>query len=637
MWKKLLAGAMAAGILTAGLATNASAATVEENAVAAVVENADSVAAKAISNCDITVTLNSYVYDGTQKTVSVVVKDGSKTLVCGTDYTIGGPPVIFGNMPVIIYGKGNYTGSVTKYVTVTKPIDRCDVSVSLDSYVFDGQQKHLSVVVKDGNKTLQIGTDYTINSYPIYSGSNPIVVTGTGNYTGSVTRTMVIEPASIPSSDITVTPSDMIGYIDPVTNKVRNAVSVSVNFNGKVRHLTNGSGYTIEYSDYRSGMVSVKVTLKGAYAGFVYTDKFYPTEPAFVWGRDNFSFGNGNNVTGQVYTVDEPVFNALAEKFHLTETEKTALRNQIAADNKGGMKGRCNGMATGCILSKAGRLKFSEFIENDAALSNYAYENGEERTMVSIINFLQEMWSSVNYRKVEVEARSLVTQNPDKIKQMQGTYIKRIVDELESNHSLLKLSYMTSDKNSHALTAYGVEPFEYHSDTTGRDYNYRVLLYDPNRLPGTNSLYAETCIYVNKPASGAGNDYYYEMSNTGYYWNSDGTNCGGIYGAYKLYSLTDEYNILNTRYSKCFGEADDGVVTYTYRVVVPNSSMRIIFGDANLDGSVDINDCTYIQRYLVEMVDCNDVQLINADVNLDGFINIKDVTHLSRKLAGLCD
>lgn len=55
-------------------------------------------------------------------------------------------------------------------------------------------------------------------------------------------------------------------------------------------------------------------------------------------------------------------------------------------------------------------------------------------------------------------------------------------------------------------------------------------------------------------------------------------------------------------------------------------------GDVNLDGAVDINDATELQKYLADMTELNDEALSNADFKNDGKINITDVTAIRRTL-----
>ena len=57
-------------------------------------------------------------------------------------------------------------------------------------------------------------------------------------------------------------------------------------------------------------------------------------------------------------------------------------------------------------------------------------------------------------------------------------------------------------------------------------------------------------------------------------------------------------------------------------------------GDTNLDGNININDVTAIQRHLAEIELLTEVQLDLADTNGDGEINISDATHLQKYLAG---
>ena len=58
-------------------------------------------------------------------------------------------------------------------------------------------------------------------------------------------------------------------------------------------------------------------------------------------------------------------------------------------------------------------------------------------------------------------------------------------------------------------------------------------------------------------------------------------------------------------------------------------------GDANLDGRVDIDDATAIQKYLAKLVTFGSGQLSAADVNCDGTVNILDATAIQRIVAGL--
>ena len=56
-------------------------------------------------------------------------------------------------------------------------------------------------------------------------------------------------------------------------------------------------------------------------------------------------------------------------------------------------------------------------------------------------------------------------------------------------------------------------------------------------------------------------------------------------------------------------------------------------GDANGDGSVNINDVTQIQRHLAELESLEGIYLHAADANQDGTLDISDATTLQMYLA----
>lgn len=59
-----------------------------------------------------------------------------------------------------------------------------------------------------------------------------------------------------------------------------------------------------------------------------------------------------------------------------------------------------------------------------------------------------------------------------------------------------------------------------------------------------------------------------------------------------------------------------------------------VYGDADLNGSVEIDDVTYIQRYLASYCDFSSIEYVAADTNHDGYISIDDATAIQRYLAG---
>ena len=52
-----------------------------------------------------------------------------------------------------------------------------------------------------------------------------------------------------------------------------------------------------------------------------------------------------------------------------------------------------------------------------------------------------------------------------------------------------------------------------------------------------------------------------------------------------------------------------------------------------MDGKIDINDVTLLQKYLAYMVKLTEIQRFYADVNNDNAVNIIDATIIQRRIA----
>ena len=62
---------------------------------------------------------------------------------------------------------------------------------------------------------------------------------------------------------------------------------------------------------------------------------------------------------------------------------------------------------------------------------------------------------------------------------------------------------------------------------------------------------------------------------------------------------------------------------------------QVTLGDVNLDGKVNINDATLVQKAVANMITLTAEQNTAADVNKDTKVNIKDATEIQKKSAGL--
>ena len=110
------------------------------------------------------------------------------------------------------------------------------------------------MTVTVNGKTLTVGTDYTVSDLTgTEPGSYPVTVAGTGNYTGTVTKSFEIAKADISSAEITYD-AGPYGY----TGKEWKP-EVAVSFNDAA--LTADTDYTVSYeNNINAGTAKIIIT-----------------------------------------------------------------------------------------------------------------------------------------------------------------------------------------------------------------------------------------------------------------------------------------------------------------------------------------------------------------------------------------
>ncbi len=136
----------------------------------------------------------SVTYSSSDESVATIDQNGSVTIV-GV-----GSTVISAYSAASSYMEGS-----ASYQLTVSPRDIANATITIDdgqSYVYTGSEIEPSVTVTDGNITLTLGTDYTVNYYnnvdvPAAGSNNPptIALTGTGNYTGEKMENFTITKA----------------------------------------------------------------------------------------------------------------------------------------------------------------------------------------------------------------------------------------------------------------------------------------------------------------------------------------------------------------------------------------------------------------------------------------------------------
>ena len=165
------------------------------------------IAPKSIGNVNIS-DIADQAYTGSAIQPTVTVKDGEKTLVLNTDYTISysnntaAAASTAENAPtVIVTGKGNYDPNTTatkKFTITPKSIANATITLDHENFVYNGQNQKPTVSVKDGNTDLLLDTDYTLtNEGGTNAGEYTVTVTGKGNYSGEVNKKYNITAATM--------------------------------------------------------------------------------------------------------------------------------------------------------------------------------------------------------------------------------------------------------------------------------------------------------------------------------------------------------------------------------------------------------------------------------------------------------
>ena len=633
------------------------------------------IAPKPITDCTVTIDCPNNVYDGNTKNFTVTVKDGDKVLEIGKDYTINGPSIgaNAGKKTIYITGQGNYSGiKPESFEIAPKPITECTVTVDCPDNEYNGKAKTCTVTVKDGNKVLELGKDYTLNgpSFGTRVGANSIYITGMGNYNEIKTEYVEIKPRNI---------SKTIGFIDrnnfvlDDSNIVRHMVYLKDDLTGSLTEVDR-SNYSVTYVEYPGGMVYAFVEGKNKYSGtkcIQYRPDEMPENP-FVWGRDNWSFDNSSYYFKNRY-INEQTIDALSERTYISAATEESYRNDsknINNKNSTTFGGSCYGMSVSSIVASQGYLSLSSLGLglNDTVNSNIVPLRSTNTTTQmgentkSVINFFH----SLQTRGISVSVLNSFSQQYSSCVK-QDEFISRIEAALKDGNQKMTIGYgfkKRKDKpeadgtykyttSGHCVVGYGIEDCYYTDPTTGKTYDKRILTYDPN-FGSANALTTSACIYYRS------DDHSWVVP----YWNSDTIECywnptdtekiGYIQSAIIYHSMTSHSDVV----LKLSYNYDPNTSTAEFRVFNSQISTSNTLYETVWYNNRETNTCTTCNYNMntgeySEMVSMNPSDLASSlkntisaneeysqgmafgDLNNDKTISIKDVTLLSRYVNGL--
>ena len=180
------------------------------------------------------------VYTGKKiKPLPVITYNGI-TLKKGVDYTLAyGKNKKVGKGKVVITGKGNYVGKVTKKFKITKAsLKNAKVSGVKDK-VYTGNQIRPNVKVKFNGKKLKKGRDYTVKYGKNKGvGVGKVKIKGKGNFKGTRTVQFAITPRPI---------TDCNAYLNSSPYWTGSPVEPAVKVTYRGRTLDEGDDYVLHY------------------------------------------------------------------------------------------------------------------------------------------------------------------------------------------------------------------------------------------------------------------------------------------------------------------------------------------------------------------------------------------------------
>ena len=156
---------------------------------------------------DVTLAGNgTFEYTGSSIQPGVRVTHDGTELTEGTDYTVAyGENTAVGTGTVTVAGKGNYGGMITKTFTII-PATITEDMVSLGvNPSYTGFGVKVPVKVTWNEMLLTEETDYLCaysNNVNVGENTASVTITGTGNFSGSVTKTFSITPADLSEAEI---------------------------------------------------------------------------------------------------------------------------------------------------------------------------------------------------------------------------------------------------------------------------------------------------------------------------------------------------------------------------------------------------------------------------------------------------
>lgn len=228
------------------------------------------IAPLALANANLKLVISSdstLTYNGNKQTLTgYEVYSGKTKLTAGKDYAVeenSAEGIDAKAYSLTVTGQGNYSGSYTftnGWTIAPKSIENVTIG-AIDDQPYTGKQITPTPEVKDGEKKLTSGTDFTYSySNNQYVGTATVIVTGKGNYQGAANKgfaiTAVEDPAVI-TATANVTKGGNTLDLNSLVTGAKGTVSFAISGEANGCSISGG----VLTSGDTTGSVTVAVTV----------------------------------------------------------------------------------------------------------------------------------------------------------------------------------------------------------------------------------------------------------------------------------------------------------------------------------------------------------------------------------------
>ena len=419
---------------------------------------------------------NTYEYTGKEICPQITIEG----LQEGTDYTVSYTNNIHAGTAVVsAAGKGKYEGTITADFTIT-PKDIKDEAVVLDSDTYECTGKEICPEVSI--EGLQKETDFIVTyENNINIGKGKVIVTGTGDWKGSIEKTFSIVEKITDIRDFTVTGAS--GSYTYCNTAICPEVTVTEPETGTV--LEKGTDYSVEYKDNtNAGTAAIVITGKSLYKGSI--TKNFIISPANIKGKEIKLEKKEFTFTGSKINPAVTVEGLSASDYKVSYTNNIhAGTGNIIVSGTGNYTGTLTDTFT--ILPKP-------LTEADIILDSNTFDyTGEEfcpEVTLAVTGADYELTDIVYKNNKEIGAASVtVTSTGD----YEGTAVKQfIIRPMDIGYAIMGYSVDSNGYacmgNNYYYTGKEIKPyFELDGLEEGTDY---VITYKNNIQVGTAEIMA---------------------------------------------------------------------------------------------------------------------------------------------------